>query len=88
MSDELPSMIEGAAPRIIAVVMIHDRIIAEGTASSSKYAKLKASQNALEMLSGLAPFEYRMQYRCDCSETKTEDGEVVQHSEDTVGSAI
>ena len=70
MSDELPSIIEGSAVRIIAVVMIHDQIIAEGTASSSKYAKLKASSNALAMLEGLAPFEYRIQYRCDCSEEK------------------
>ena len=91
MSDEIPPLIEGSHPRIVAVVMIHDQIIAEGTASSSKYAKLKASQNALDLLSGLAPFEYRTLYRCNCSDPK-EDG-VVTHKqpvslEDLVGSAI
>ena len=88
MADELPSIIEGAAVRIIAVVMIHDQIIAEGTASSSKYAKVKASSNALAMLEGLAPFEYRIQYRCNCTEGK--EGHQLEGSslEETVGSAI
>jgi len=68
--------------------MIHEQIIAEGTASSSKYAKLKASQHALDLLTGLAPFEYRMQYRCDCSQIKPGDEEVVRSLEDVMGSAI
>ncbi len=68
--------------------MIHEQIIAEGTAASSKYAKLKASQYALDLLTGLAPFEYRMQYRCDCSQEKTDDGELVRPLEDVMGSAI
>ena len=88
MSDELPSIIEGAPIRVIAVVMVHDEIITEGVATSSKYAKLKASSEALEMLKGLAPFEYRIQYRCDCSDKKAEDGEDVVSVEDIIGSAI
>ena len=46
--------------------MIHDHIIAEGQASSGKNAKVKASQNTLKLLQGIAPFEYRMQYQCNC----------------------
>lgn len=68
--------------------MIHEQIIAEGTAVSSKYAKLKASQHALDLLTGLAPFEYRIQYRCDCSQVKAEDGEGVRPLDDVMGSAI
>ena len=88
MSDELPTILEGAPVRVIAVVMVHDEIITEGIAASSKYAKLKASSKALEMLTGLAPFEYRIQYRCDCCDKKTEGGEVVPPVEEIIGSAI
>ncbi|MCJ1399859.1 Dicer-like protein 1 [Xylographa trunciseda] len=88
MSDELPTIIEGTPIRVIAVVMIHNEIIAEGIAASGKYAKLKASSKALEMLTGLAPFEYRIQYRCDCSDKKTEDGEEAPPVEEIMGSAI
>ena len=88
MSDELPSIIESAPVRIISVVMVHDQIIAEGIATSSKYAKLKASSHALEMLTGLAPFEYRLQYHCDCCDSKAEDGSATQPLDGMVGSAI
>ncbi|MCJ1316242.1 Dicer-like protein 1 [Xylographa vitiligo] len=88
MSDELPTIIEGAPIRVIAVVMVHGEIITEGVAASSKYAKLKASSTALEMLTGLAPFEYRIQYRCDCSDKKAEDGGEVSPVQEMMGSAI
>ena len=87
MSDELPS-IDGSPTRIVAGVMIHDRVIADGTASSSKYAKLKASSNALESLSGLAPSEFRAHYRCDCSDGKALEEVRTQPLEEAVGSAI
>ena len=67
MASDIPSIIPGSnATTTIAAVMIHDDIMAEGEASSTKNAKIKASQNALESLRGLAPFEYRLRYRCDC----------------------
>lgn len=66
MASELPSCIPGATSTAIAVVMLHGQIIAEGQASSSKNAKVKASQNAKEVLKGMLPFEFRLQYRCDC----------------------
>lgn len=68
--------------------MIHDEIVAEGQASSTKNAKVKASSNALELLKGLAPFEYRIKYGCDCTGEEKDwvgrDGGGVQ----MVGSAI
>ena len=87
MSDELPSF-DGSPARIIAGVMIHDRVIADATASSSKYAKLRASSNALELLSGLVPFEYRIQYGCDCSDGKVAEDNRSKPLEEVVGSAI
>lgn len=65
MANELPS-IDGSPPRNVAIVMIHNEIIADGEASSGKNAKVKASQAALEKLDGITPSEYRMQFRCDC----------------------
>ena len=67
MSGSLPSF-NGEPERVVAAVMIHDHIIADGIAASGKYAKLKAAKEALQLLQGLAPFEYRLQYRCDCKE--------------------
>ncbi|KAI9847076.1 MAG: Dicer-like protein 1 [Sclerophora amabilis] len=65
----------GGASQVIAAVMIHDDIVAEGRASSGKYAKVKASSNALELLRGLAPFEFRKMYHCDCKPVEDDDGE-------------
>jgi len=88
MANELPS-IDGSPIRVIAAVMIHDDIVAEGTASSGRYAKLKASSNALELLKCMAPFEYRMQYHCDCSDGKEkEELPKPEKLEELVGSAI
>jgi endoribonuclease Dicer len=87
MSDELPSL-NGAPPRIIAVIMVHNRVIAEGISTGGKYAKLKASSNALELLKGLAPFEYRLQYFCTCTNTKTDPIPHLQPLPEEIGSAI
>ena len=66
MSAEVPAIVPGGPPTSIAALMVHDQIVAEGQASSSKNAKVKASSAALKELQGLAPFEYRMLYQCDC----------------------
>ena len=87
MANELPT-IDGSPIRVIAAVMIHNEIVAEGTASSGKYAKVKASSNALEQLKGLAPFEFRMQYRCNCTKGAQEDEVLGKKMEEVVGSAI
>ena len=66
MSGEIPPIEPGGTPRSIAGLMVHDEIIAEGQASSGKNAKVKASVEALKLLRGLAPFEFRKVYGCDC----------------------
>ncbi|KAH0547715.1 hypothetical protein FGG08_000205 [Glutinoglossum americanum] len=69
LAQEMPSIDGGTTPsQVIAAVMVHDEVIAEGRASSGRYAKVRASANALELLKGLAPFEYRKQFGCDCRE--------------------
>jgi endoribonuclease Dicer len=66
MASEIPSIVPGGAPTSIAALMVHDEIIAEGQASSSKNAKVKASSNAVKMLGNMMPIEYRMLYGCSC----------------------
>lgn len=73
MATELPDIDVGALTAMnVAVVMIHDKIIADATASSGKNAKVKACQVALRMLDGLAPFEYRSQFCCNCDASNEE----------------
>ena len=67
MASEVPSIIPGGPVTSIAALMVHNEVVAEGQASSGKNAKVKASSNALKKLQGLAPFEYRAQYHCNCA---------------------
>lgn len=69
-----------APERVLAAVIIHDEIVAEGVASSARYAKIKASELALAELVGLPAFKFRDKYGCDCksedaNSNGTKDGE-------------
>lgn len=69
MANELPSpspASAGISPPIVAVVMIHDEIIANASASSGKNAKVRASEKAVKLLEGLVPFEFRRRFGCRC----------------------
>lgn len=74
MSEELPVLSPGSPPKVIAGVMIHDKIVADGVAESGRYAKIKASSTALKLLQGLAPFEFRMKFGCDCKPSMNDEG--------------
>ena len=69
MADEIPS-VDGLPPRNVAAVIIHDRVIAHGTASSSKNAKVKACLAANDLLRDLRIELYRRNYSCDCEEVR------------------
>ncbi|KAK4494728.1 hypothetical protein PRZ48_014084 [Zasmidium cellare] len=76
MAKELPS-VDGVTERkdVVAVVMVHDRIIAHSKGKSGRYARLRAANGALEVLDGLAPFEFRTRFGCGCHAEEGEDGE-------------
>ncbi|KAL2783565.1 hypothetical protein BJX66DRAFT_349313 [Aspergillus keveii] len=64
---EIPA-VDGELPRVLAAVMIHDTVIAEGLASSGRYAKIKASEKALAILGDIGQAEFRDKFNCNCRE--------------------
>ncbi|KAL4887487.1 hypothetical protein BJY04DRAFT_212522 [Aspergillus karnatakaensis] len=66
-SGEIPA-VDGEPPRVLAAVMIHDTVIAEGFASSGRYAKVKASEKALEALEKIGKVEFCERFKCNCSD--------------------
>ena len=68
MADEVQSVIPSGPPTYVAALMVHDEIVADGEASSSKRAKVKASSTALKLMQGMSREEYKLTYQCDCKE--------------------
>ncbi|KAL5051864.1 hypothetical protein BDW71DRAFT_169667 [Aspergillus fruticulosus] len=66
---EIPA-VDGETPRVLAAVMIHDTVIAEGIASSGRNAKVKASGRALDMLERIGQAEFREKFKCSCREAE------------------
>ncbi len=77
MANELPAnpYSTNAQGAIIAAVMIHGEVIADATASSSKNAKVRASERALQLMDGLSVPDFRMKFGCDCKGFETEQDE-------------
>ncbi|KAL4931531.1 putative RNA helicase/RNAse III [Aspergillus undulatus] len=66
---EIP-VVDGETPRVLAAVMVHDTVIAEGVASSGRYAKIKASEKALDVLMSIGQAEFRAKFECKCREVE------------------
>ncbi|KAE8352631.1 ATP-dependent helicase dcl1 [Aspergillus coremiiformis] len=65
---EIPA-VDGATVSILAAVIVHDVVIAEGSASSGRYAKVKASEKALTVLENITVSDFSEKYHCDCRRT-------------------
>ena len=66
---------------IIAVVMIHNEIVAYTKGKSGKYARTRVASQAIEAIEGLAPFDFRSKFNCSCHSMKnsaTEDGVITR----------
>lgn len=76
--------VDGSKPIILAIVMIHDAVIADAQASSARYAKVAAAKKALEILEGLPLMEYRQKYCCTCRDCRDcrPDDDVVDHEKE------
>lgn len=80
MAAEMPAPdgVELEKKDVVAVVMIHDRIVNHSKGKSGRYARLRVAKDALALLDGLAPYEFRAQFGCDCPSTsrQSEDEKV------------
>ncbi|KAJ5152375.1 hypothetical protein N7492_010670 [Penicillium capsulatum] len=72
---ELP-VADGEKPSVLAAVMIHGKPVAKAVASSGRYAKIKASERALEALDSLLPTDFRLKFGCDCQPSDAEDSKM------------
>jgi endoribonuclease Dicer len=55
---------------VLAAVIVHDTIVAEGTASSGRSARIKASEKTLDMLEILSQAEFREKFKCKCADAE------------------
>lgn len=58
--------------RQVAVLMLHNRIVAWKLGNGWKYAKIRVTQQANEMFSGMSPIDFRGKYGCTCPLTAVE----------------
>lgn len=89
----MPLDAPGAKVKVMSALVVHEKVVCHGVAASGRYAKLAASKNALSVLQGLAPFEFRSKFNCNCSwpeeggmEGVEKDGKV--SLEEVMGTAI
>ncbi|KAF4632588.1 hypothetical protein G7Y89_g5545 [Cudoniella acicularis] len=58
--------VDGSKPTIFSMVIIHDQVVADGRAESSRYSKVAAAKKAMDLLEGLPLPEFREKYCCTC----------------------
>ncbi|KAK5683827.1 Dicer-like protein 1 [Elasticomyces elasticus] len=66
MAKELPSLDPTEKKDIVAAVMVHNDIVAYSKGKSGRYARLRAAQQAVEMIEGFNLSEFRMRFGCNC----------------------
>jgi endoribonuclease Dicer len=71
-SGKLP-VVDNEQPTILAAVMIHGICVADSIGTSSRYAKVRASERALEAISGMLRDDFRNKYGCDCRASDVEN---------------
>lgn len=87
---ELPDLGDGLPPTIVALVLVHGRIISSKEGQSQRYAKISAAKLAKERLGGIGLPEFKKEYGCDCRLTIEDGEELVDDTEadDVHGTAI
>ena len=68
--------VDGSKTMVIAIVLLHGKVIGEAEGESGRYAKIAAAKMALGKLEGLPITEFREMYGCECKGCVDEDGDV------------
>jgi endoribonuclease Dicer len=71
-SKQLPS-IDGSKPTCVTMVIIHDKVIIDAQAESTRYASVAAARKAIALLQGLPLSEFREKYGCNCRPEEVEE---------------
>ena len=66
-SSQNPTNDSGIEAEILAAAIIHGEIVADARSTGARYAKSRASKNALALLDGLSREEFRTKFRCNCA---------------------
>ncbi|KAF2719135.1 dsRNA-specific nuclease [Polychaeton citri CBS 116435] len=66
MAKELPAVTEAEKEDIIAVVMVHNKVVAYSKGTSGRYAKARAAKDAAETIEGMSVYDFRVKYQCSC----------------------
>lgn len=65
MASEMPSS-DGMATKALAGLLVHNSVVSQGHAGAIKNAKTRAAGAFLKQADGIAPFQFRQIYKCDC----------------------
>ncbi|KAH6614300.1 hypothetical protein C7974DRAFT_368601 [Boeremia exigua] len=65
-TSEVATCIPGKAKAVAAMVLVHGEVRWHSLGQSGRYARVRASQRALEALEGMPLFEFRARFGCDC----------------------
>jgi endoribonuclease Dicer len=77
---------DGSVSYNVAAVLVHGEVVADGRADSSKVAKVIASREALELIEGLSPFQFRDKFKCTCQPSEVDGSK--NELDATIGTAI
>ncbi|KAJ5674560.1 dicer-like protein 1 [Penicillium maclennaniae] len=79
---EIPE-IDGEKPKILATVMVHGHSIANAVETSGRYAKVRASEQALVAVQGMLKSDFQLKYGCGCGSVDKKDLEELE-----IGTAV
>ncbi|KAB8342706.1 hypothetical protein FH972_022306 [Carpinus fangiana] len=75
MVQEMPTA-DGMATKALSGLLIHQAVVAKGHASAVRNAKTQAASDFLRQVEGIAPFEFRRRFQCDCKPLEGKSGDI------------